>query len=247
MFRTTSSLLEYYEALGFKKGSNPSPKDVKVAYFKVARQYHPDAVRNLGAAEQKAATRKFQEAANAYETLSDPNKKAAYDRTQTTSSWGGEGWGQQKQGSGQSSNANANKTWGNVSNDADVIEEAIREYAAEMQEDAEKAIDGIRAGNFDEAWTFLRNHKGVVASVVLPTFLIFRFPGPVMAALRFLPQILVAALAFSVRVGGSAGLQSLWRLLGGAAAFGSKVNGKYICVMSQNAIPEYISCNFQAP
>lgn len=39
---------------------------------------------------------------------------------------------------------------------------------------------------------------------------------------RFVPQLLLALLAFSVRIGGTSGLMALWRMVGTAAAFGSK-------------------------
>ncbi len=64
---------DYYEVLGVQKGA--SADEIKKAYRKVAMQYHPD--RNQGDA---AAEEKFKEAAEAYEVLSDSNKKAQYDR-----------------------------------------------------------------------------------------------------------------------------------------------------------------------
>ncbi len=64
---------DYYEVLGVQKGA--SADEIKKAYRKVAMQYHPD--RNQG---DKAAEEKFKEAAEAYEVLSDANKKAQYDR-----------------------------------------------------------------------------------------------------------------------------------------------------------------------
>jgi molecular chaperone DnaJ len=64
---------DYYEILGVAKGA--SADEIKKAYRKVAMQYHPD--RNPG---DKSAEEKFKEAAEAYEILSDADKKAQYDR-----------------------------------------------------------------------------------------------------------------------------------------------------------------------
>ena len=64
---------DYYEILGVDK--NADEGTIKKAYRQVAMQYHPD--RNPG---DKAAEDKFKEAAEAYEILSDANKKARYDR-----------------------------------------------------------------------------------------------------------------------------------------------------------------------
>jgi len=64
---------DYYEVLGVAKGA---PADeIKKAYRKVAMQFHPD--RNPG---DKAAEEKFKEAAEAYEVLSDADKRGQYDR-----------------------------------------------------------------------------------------------------------------------------------------------------------------------
>ncbi len=64
---------DFYEVLGVSKSA--SADEIKKAYRKVAMQYHPD--RNPG---DKAAEEKFKEAAEAYEILSDADKKAKYDR-----------------------------------------------------------------------------------------------------------------------------------------------------------------------
>jgi molecular chaperone DnaJ len=64
---------DFYETLGVAKGADE--KDLKGAFRKLAMKYHPD--KNPGDAE---AERKFKEIGEAYETLKDPQKRAAYDR-----------------------------------------------------------------------------------------------------------------------------------------------------------------------
>jgi len=68
-----STKRDFYEILGVTKSS--SADEIKKAYRKVAMQFHPD--RNPG---DKAAEEKFKEAAEAYEVLSDADKRAQYDR-----------------------------------------------------------------------------------------------------------------------------------------------------------------------
>lgn len=68
-----ASKRDYYEVLGV--GRDASGDDVKKAFRKLALQYHPD--RNHGDA---AAAEKFKEASEAYEVLSDTEKRSVYDR-----------------------------------------------------------------------------------------------------------------------------------------------------------------------
>ena len=64
---------DYYEVLGLSKGA--SEEEIKKAFKKLAMKHHPD--RNQG---DKASEEKFKEAKEAYEVLSDGNKRAAYDQ-----------------------------------------------------------------------------------------------------------------------------------------------------------------------
>ncbi|MCU0773326.1 MAG: molecular chaperone DnaJ [Ideonella sp.] len=66
---------DYYEVLGVAR--NATDDDLKKAYRKLAMKYHPD--RNQGDGAKKAEEQ-FKEAKEAYEMLSDPQKRAAYDR-----------------------------------------------------------------------------------------------------------------------------------------------------------------------
>jgi curved DNA-binding protein len=63
---------DYYKILGVER--NAAPADIKKAYRKLARKYHPDVSKEPGAEE------KFKEIGEAYEVLKDEEKRAAYDQ-----------------------------------------------------------------------------------------------------------------------------------------------------------------------
>jgi curved DNA-binding protein len=63
---------DYYAVLGLARGA--SEEDIKKAYRRLARKFHPDVSKEAGAEE------KFKEVAEAYQTLKDPEKRAAYDQ-----------------------------------------------------------------------------------------------------------------------------------------------------------------------
>ena len=62
---------DYYKTLGVERSADE--KAIKTAYRKLARKYHPDV------AKDKAAVGRFQEINEAYEVLSDPEKRKRYD------------------------------------------------------------------------------------------------------------------------------------------------------------------------
>jgi molecular chaperone DnaJ len=64
---------DYYEVLGVPRGA--SPEDIKTAYRRLARQYHPD----MNKENKRAAEEKFKELSEAYEVLVDAEKRRRYD------------------------------------------------------------------------------------------------------------------------------------------------------------------------
>ncbi len=69
----TATKFDYYEVLGVRR--NSPVKEIRAAYRKLARKYHPDL--NPG---DKSAEEKFKQIQEAYEILSDPKKRQMYDR-----------------------------------------------------------------------------------------------------------------------------------------------------------------------
>lgn len=76
---TSSSLAQkdYYKILGVTK--NSSSKEIKKAYYQLAKKYHPDTNK-----DDPNAGKKFQEVSEAYEILSDDTKRKEYDTFGTT-------------------------------------------------------------------------------------------------------------------------------------------------------------------
>lgn len=74
-FHATSALRkkDYYEVLGIQKGASLS--EIKKSYFQLAKKYHPDQNK-----ENPSAVQKFQEATEAYEVLSNEEKRELYNR-----------------------------------------------------------------------------------------------------------------------------------------------------------------------
>lgn len=73
---------DYYKVLGLKKTA--SPEDIKKAFRKLARTYHPDINTDAG------AEAKFKEVNEAFEVLKDPEKRTAYDQLSAAPRWGGD-------------------------------------------------------------------------------------------------------------------------------------------------------------
>ncbi|MBC7221219.1 molecular chaperone DnaJ [Candidatus Bipolaricaulota bacterium] len=65
---------DYYQTLGV--GREASPEEIKRAFRRLAKEYHPDTYKG----DKREAERKFRKIAEAYEVLSDPQKRAQYDR-----------------------------------------------------------------------------------------------------------------------------------------------------------------------
>lgn len=79
----------YYDVLGVDK--NASPQDIKKAFRKLSLKYHPDKQKTDDPKKLKEAEDKFKEINEAYQVLSDPDKKAHYDQFGSMDEFGSDG------------------------------------------------------------------------------------------------------------------------------------------------------------
>jgi DnaJ-domain-containing protein 1 len=106
-----------YDVLGIEK--NATNKDIKLAYYKKAKEHHPDMHTNDNNNDKKLSREKFQIIAAAYELLSDPTKRTAYDsQARWSSTWnsnsannGANSWQENAQRSDSSSTQQYRHWW----------------------------------------------------------------------------------------------------------------------------------------
>jgi len=175
---STGTSLDYYKILGIDRDASPS--DIKKAYFKAAKRYHPD-----HNPDDLNAKKKFQEISQAYSVLSDPTQKRNYD------TFGHKGYERYSQ-SYPSQQPDPEALFRQVFDELGLRE--IKEYFTVVQKDANKALDGLKQGDFKELFSFAKSHQGLMVGVMVPLLVALRHPLLVGGALRFTIPVFLSLL-----------------------------------------------------
>lgn len=186
---TKSSKRTPYELLGVQR--NATTKEIKIAYFREAKKYHPDLNPN-----DPNAKKRFQEIAEAYEILSDDTRRRMYDATGYAGS-GSSAHNNSQQGAAQ----HAEEIFNAVQQDFDVVKEALQSYGEEIKDEINYAMDCVKSGDWQGLFDVAKDHKGIIFGVVVPTLVFLRYPPLVFTALRLLYGGAQAALAGLVYTG----------------------------------------------
>lgn len=173
---------DYYKILGVSK--NASPDEIKRAYRKLAHQYHPD--KNSGSAER------FKEINEAYQILSNPQKKAQYDQF-GTADFGGFS-GQAGQGAWDFRDFEGFGTRGfsfNFGGLGDIFEDFFGGAFSQVQTEVEIGLTSALLGDNLR----LKTNTGEEITLRIPSGTLdgttFRFPGKGMATRRGRGDLLV--------------------------------------------------------
>lgn len=196
-----------YEILQVPK--NATQKEIKMAYFKQAKQHHPD----MHPHDQDNAKKRFQVISSAYELLSDTSKRASYDSDVKASRWnnktrgatGTNDWRDtsyanqhqyqhnphswQYRTSSQNDYYYSQRVWATVQQDMDVIKEMVQIYKEEIAEDIDYALEVLSRGEFKALVGVLSDNKLLLGTIVLPTIAILRFPFLIVPTLAVLLRL----------------------------------------------------------
>ena len=159
---------------------NATAKEIKIAYFRQAKIYHPDVNPN--------GKVKFQQIAEAYDLLSDPIKRKEYDTfgTRNTSN---------RNYDPRAYAQHAEDLFKNVSEDVNVVKEAFTDYIDDLKDEMVYAGQCASRGEWVEVWGVVKANSGIVLGLVLPIVLFLRFPA--LIAVVFRVGILAAQTVFA--------------------------------------------------
>lgn len=158
--------ITHYERLRIDPPSNA--KEIKLAYFKRAKECHPDL-------HGDAKKREFQELSQSYQVLGDLSKKAEYDRIGNQNVDDG-----RHGGTSRMEEKEASEVFHDV-----FRELGVRQYFEDLDMDVRSTYDKARmTGDYRPFWDLMKERKGLVLGILVPSLVVFRAPWLAMAFSR---------------------------------------------------------------
>lgn len=189
---STKGTTDPYELLNVSRTA--TAKEIKLAYFREAKKYHPDLNPNDPSAKEK-----FQRISAAYELLSDESRRRAYDATgrtnETTYGSSGGNYG------GNTGQQHAEDVFNSVKEDMDVIKDAFRMYTEEIKDEFNYAVDCAKNEDWKGLFAVAKDHKFLIMGVVVPTVVFLRYPPAVFVVMRVMWAVANVALVGLLRTG----------------------------------------------
>mmetsp|Transcript_7768 Transcript_7768/g.28423 ORF Transcript_7768/g.28423 Transcript_7768/m.28423 type:complete len:311 (-) Transcript_7768:73-1005(-) len=165
----------FYEVLGVPPSATQA--DIKRAYLQEAKKCHPDVNSSAD------ATARFQALAQAYQVLGNATSRASYDSAGANA----DPSTYQTPPPPNQGPVDPTRLFRAVLEELGV--EDLKNYFAGVGRDAALASSAAQAGDFQPAKDFAWKHKGLFASIALPTVLLLRFPALIMASFRIVASI----------------------------------------------------------
>ena len=175
--------------------SKSSEKDIKLAYYRLAKKHHPD----MNPEDRAAARAKFHKINDAYELLKDGGnaRAGASAKTGRDSNYDARNRQRQQQRTQRvdpRSGFDEDIAWSEILDDTDVMNEALTDYMHQVENDFEEAYELVKKGDFSGIQAFIIEHPLVSASFV-SALVALRYPPLALFILRFPLRILGAIFA----------------------------------------------------
>ena len=180
----TASSREPYRLLGISRDATAS--DIKKAFFRTAKQVHPD----INPSPEAAA--EFRRLEAAYRLLADENRRRSYDQGnlhEADDASADPRWMHHADPEG------ARARWRKLMEDREILREALTGVKEEIEEDLAELSKRVSSGDFSAVVTFAR-HQPVIAAALCVPVLLTRYPPAALFVLRLVTSPSVRFFAY---------------------------------------------------
>jgi hypothetical protein len=183
-----------------------TPQEIKVAYFKAAKTYHPD----VNPGDAKAAAQ-FRACAEAYELLSNATTRATYDRTgRRPSDSPAPGSSSSNSYSSQTTydaDAHARSVFESLWADIEVLKQALSTFSTGLRNEVSSSYESAKSGDWQPALQTVVKNGGPLA-IIATAVLLLRFPALIAPVAAVALRVAASNPAMALRLG-----HTLWSYL----------------------------------